>query len=153
MNRVKCSQSMKNNAYLPLLAITFMIVAGVMGDDFHQTKILKTSVSEPVWTAEQRSHWSFQQVKNPQLPVAKNAKWARNPIDAFILSQMEGLGFTPSEEASRQTLIRRATFDLTGLPPTPAEVEAFLADTRPDAYERLIDDLLNRKSYGERWAR
>jgi hypothetical protein len=153
MNRVQCSKSIKTNAVLPLLAITFMIVAGVMGDDFHQTKILKTSVSEPVWTAEQRSHWSFQLVKNPQLPVTKNMKWVRNPIDAFTLSQMEGLGFTPSEEASRQTLIRRATFDLTGLPPTPAEVEAFLADTRPDAYERLIDDLLNRKSYGERWAR
>ena len=79
--------------------------------------------------------------------------WVRNPIDAFILARLEREGIEPSPEADRVTLLRRLSFDLTGLPPTPEEVEAFLADNRPDAYERAVDRLLASPHYGERWAR
>src|SRR5262249_58545041 len=77
----------------------------------------------------------------------------RNPIDAFILQRLEHKGLSLSPEADRLTLLRRATFDLTGLPPEPAEVQSFLADGAPDAYERLIDRLLASPRYGERWGR
>ncbi|MBL8211437.1 MAG: PSD1 domain-containing protein [Bryobacterales bacterium] len=97
--------------------------------------------------------WSFQPVANPQPPVVKNSAWVRNPIDAFVLARLEKEGVTPSPEASKLTLLRRVTFDLTGLPPTPEQIRAFLADSRPDAYERLVDDLLRSPHYGERWAR
>lgn len=83
----------------------------------------------------------------------KNAAWVRNPIDAFILAKLESQGIAPSPEAPKLTLLRRVTLDLTGLPPTPEEVGAFLTDTRPDAYERVVDRLLQSRHYGERWAR
>jgi hypothetical protein len=89
----------------------------------------------------------------PDLPAVKDRTWIRNPIDAFILSEIEAAGLTPAPEAGRVALIRRLSFDLIGLPPTPEEVEAFVADTRPDAYERLVDRLLKSRHYGERWAR
>ena len=98
-------------------------------------------------------HWSFQPVKKPQPPAVKDAAWVRNEIDRFVLARLEKEGIRPSPEAPRATLIRRVSFDLTGLPPTPAEVRAFLADDRPDAYERLVDRLLASPHYGERWAR
>ena len=78
--------------------------------------------------------------------------WVRNPIDAFILARLEENGLRPAPEADRATLIRRLSFDLTGLPPTPEEVDAFLDDDSPDAYERLVDRLLASPQYGERWA-
>ena len=81
------------------------------------------------------------------------ADWSRNPIDRFILKALLDHGLTPAPEADKPTLIRRATFDLTGLPPTPEEVDAFLADKAPEAYERLIDRLLASPRYGQRWAR
>ena len=100
--------------------------------------------------AVKSSHWAF--VK-PVPPVVKDVKWARHPIDQFILMAQEKEGLKPSPEADRHVLIRRATLDLTGLPPTPAEVQQFVADESPDAYERLIDRLLASPHYGERWAR
>jgi hypothetical protein len=108
---------------------------------------------EPIWTAEQRQHWSFQPPRRPPLPQVKDQRWVRNPIDAFILRQIEEFGLTPAAEADRGTLIRRLRFDLTGLPPTPEEVDAFVADPLADAYERLVDRLLASPQYGERWAR
>jgi len=108
---------------------------------------------EPIWTKAQRSHWSFVPPKRPEVPAVQKRDWVRNPIDAFILSEMEAVGLAPAPEADRGTLIRRVTFDLTGLPPTPEEVDAFLKDDRPDAYERLVDGLLKGARYGERWAR
>jgi len=108
---------------------------------------------EPTWTTEQRGHWSFLPPKRPEVPAVKAAAWPRNPIDAFILRELEGLGLAPAPEAGRVTLIRRLRFDLTGLPPAPEEVDAFVADPRPDAYERLVDRLLDSPQYGERWAR
>ncbi len=97
--------------------------------------------------------WSAQPVHMPAIPGVGRPEWVRNPIDAFILHGLERHGMRPAPPASRRELIRRATFDLTGLPPTPEEVDAFLADARPDAYERLVDRLLASPRYGERWAR
>ena len=98
--------------------------------------------------------WSLQPVRLPPIPrPAGGTKWIRNPIDAFVLAKLEAKGLKPAPEADKRTLIRRVTFDLTGLPPTPQEIAAFLADTRPGAYERVIDRLLASPHYGERWAR
>jgi uncharacterized protein DUF1549/uncharacterized protein DUF1553/cytochrome c len=101
----------------------------------------------------QRSHWSLQPVRAPKLPVVKDTQWVRSPIDQFILAGLEKQGLKPSGPADRRTLIRRATFDLTGLPPTPEEVEAFLNDPSPDAWEKVVDRLLASPRYGERWGR
>ena len=108
---------------------------------------------EPRWSAKQKRHWAYVPPSRPAIPEVKNRGWVRNPIDGFILSAMESLDVTPAVEADRLTLIRRLTFDLTGLPPVPADVDAFLKDKRPDAYERLVDRLLESDPYGERWAR
>ena len=108
---------------------------------------------EPTWTPEQRRHWAFVPPTRPEAPAVANKGWARNPIDAFILRPIEDAGLAPSAEATRSTLIRRLRFDLTGLPPSPEEVEAFEADPSPDAYDRLVDRLLASPEYGERWAR
>ncbi|WP_309709968.1 DUF1553 domain-containing protein [Armatimonas sp.] len=97
--------------------------------------------------------WSLQPVGLPHTPTVKNTSWGRNPIDAFVLAKLEAKGLRPAPEADRRTLIRRVTFDLTGLPPTPQEIAAFLADKTPHAYERLVDRLLASPHYGERWAR
>jgi hypothetical protein len=98
-------------------------------------------------------HWSFRPVKKPGLPAVKLRTWARTPIDVFVLARLEAKGLTPAPQADRRTLIRRLSFDLLGLPPTPREVAAFEADRRPDAYERLVDRLLASPHYGERWGR
>ena len=105
------------------------------------------------FTAEQRSYWALQKVTRPALPAVHNPVWVRNPIDAFVVSQLEAKGLTPSPPADRVTLIRRVSLDLIGLPPTPEEVEAFLADRSPNAYENVVDRLLGSPNYGERWAR
>src|SRR5262249_6500502 len=104
-------------------------------------------------TEEERGYWAFQPIAQRPPPKVKAADRVRTPIDAFVLTRLEAKGLAFSPEADRRTLIRRATFDLLGLPPTPAEVEAFVADPRPDAYERLIDHLLASPQYGERWGR
>ncbi len=101
-----------------------------------------------------RRHWAYQPVKAPAIPRPKGAAaWGRNPVDAFVLAKLEAAGLKPAPPADRRTLLRRVTFDLTGLPPTPAETRAFLADTRPDAYERVVERLLASPACGERWAR
>ncbi len=102
---------------------------------------------------ERAKHWSFQPVRPGHPPEVKGKEWLRSPIDAFVLKALEARGLKPAPEADKQTLIRRITFDLTGLPPTPAEVEAFLQDRAPDAYERLVEHLLASPHYGERWGR
>jgi len=106
-------------------------------------------------TEKQRSFWSFQPLKAMTPPVldAKNAHWARTPIDRFILSGLHSAGLQPAPEADRRTLIRRATFDLTGLPPTNEEVTAFLNDKSGNAWEKVVDRLLASPRYGERWGR
>src|SRR5579864_628339 len=98
-------------------------------------------------------HWAFQPITRPPLPTVKHADWPRNPIDHFILARLEKEGLAPAPEADRGTLIRRLKFDLVGLPPSPEEVHDFLRDTRPDAYEQLVDRYLASPQFGERWAR
>jgi hypothetical protein len=97
--------------------------------------------------------WSFRPVERPAPPEVRNAAWPRTSIDRFILAKLESGGLAPAPEATRAELIRRATFDLTGLPPTPEEVAAFEDDGSPDAYDRLVDRLLSSPRHGERWAR
>ena len=99
------------------------------------------------------AHWSFQPVRRPQLPPVKQAAWIRNPIDRFVLAKLESENLAPAPEASRTTLLRRVSLDLTGLPPTPDETLAFLADDSPGAYARAVDRLLASEHYGEKWAR
>ncbi len=98
-------------------------------------------------------HWAFQRVVRPPVPAVAQRDWVRNPIDCFILARLEAAGMKPAAEAPRATLIRRLSLDLLGLPPSVDEIEAFLRDTRPDAYERLVDRLLASPHYGERWGR
>jgi mono/diheme cytochrome c family protein len=100
-----------------------------------------------------RSHWAFRPPVRPPIPSVRNPLWVRNPIDAFILARLEAEGISPSPPADKVTLIRRVYLDLIGLPPSPAEVDAFVADNRPDAYEQLVERLLSSPHYGERWAR
>lgn len=108
---------------------------------------------EYVPSPAQKSFWSFQPVKNPTPPKVKNTAWVKSPIDAFVLAKLEAKGLTPAPPADKRTLIRRATYDLTGLPPTPAEIAAFAADKSPDAFARVVDRLLASPRYGETWAR
>jgi hypothetical protein len=104
-------------------------------------------------TEEERKFWAFQKPVRPPVPRVRGAEKVRTPIDALVLARLESAGLTFSPEADRSTLLRRVCFDLIGLPPSPEEVTAFLADTRPDAYERVVDRLLASPHYGERWGR
>ncbi|MGP0067166.1 MAG: PSD1 and planctomycete cytochrome C domain-containing protein [Isosphaeraceae bacterium] len=113
-------------------------------------EILRRWVSQG---AKYESHWAFQRPTRPALPTVKDREWLRNPIDAYILSRLEREGLRPAPEADRTAMIRRVSLDLIGLPPTAEEVEAFVLDRSPAAYERLVDRLLASPHYGERWAR
>jgi len=114
-----------------------------------QIELLKRWVDEG---APWDEHWAFVTPKRPAIPQVANTGWVKNPIDAFILARLEKEGLKPSPEADRATLVRRVYLDLIGLPPTPAEVDAFLADESPDAYEKIIDRLLASPRYGEKMA-
>ncbi len=104
-------------------------------------------------TEDDRAFWSFRPPVSPQIPLVRQTALVRTPIDAFVLARLEAAGLSFNPEASRDVLLRRVCFDLTGLPPTPEQYDEFLADTRPDAYERLVVRLLASPRYGERWAR
>jgi len=103
--------------------------------------------------AEYEGHWAFEPVEDPKVPEIQNDDWSRNEIDQFILARLQANNLTPNEPASRRSLIRRAYYNLTGLPPTQEEVQAFEADDSPDAWEKLIDRLLASQRYGEKWGR
>ena len=105
------------------------------------------------WDNGRAPHWSFVKPQRPPVPALHNAAWARNPIDNFIGAKLDAEHIAPSAEADRHTLIRRLSLDLTGLPPSPAEVQEFVSDQRPDAYERAVDRLMASPHYGEKWAR
>ena len=104
-------------------------------------------------TEEKRRFWSFQPVKAVPVPAVQDESWPRTPVDRFILAGLEEKGLAHAPPAEKRTLIRRATFDLIGLPPTPSEIEEFLADDAPDAFARVVDRLLASPYYGERWGR
>ncbi len=117
------------------------IKAGALYDES-----MKTSVAAP-------DHWAFKVPKRPPTPVVRNKAWVRNPIDAFIAAEQEKRGLKPVPEADRRVLLRRVYLDLTGLPPTPEEMSAYLADRSANAYEKVVDKLLASPRYGERWGR
>ncbi|HZP00195.1 MAG TPA: PSD1 and planctomycete cytochrome C domain-containing protein [Terriglobia bacterium] len=108
--------------------------------------------ASPVAAGKPLKHWAYIKPIRPEVPKVKNAAWVRNPIDAFVLARLEREGLTPSPEADKETLLRRVSLDLIGLPPTIPEMDAFLADKSPDAYEKVVDRLLASPQYGERWA-
>ncbi len=124
-----------------------------MGAPWPKTTVLAAPAGEFRITDEQRRFWSFQPVKATEPPAVKDAAWNGSPIDRFILAKREAKGLTPVASADKRMLIRRATFDLTGLPPTPEEIDAFLADDSPRAFAKVVDRLLASPAYGERWGR
>jgi hypothetical protein len=103
-------------------------------------------------TAEERDHWAFRPPKRTVTPTVKDGGWVRNPIDAFILATLQANGLAPAPDAGRTTLLRRLSFDLTGLPPSPEEIDSFLSDGSAGAYEKVVDRLLASPQYGVRWA-
>ena len=137
----------------------------------HEIEVLTKWVSEGIpWTAvattastdrpaatptrkPAANNWSLRPVVRPVVPRVKQPDWCSNPIDAFILARLEAKGLHPNPPASQQELVRRVYYDITGLPPTPQEVDAFVNDPSPDAYEVLIDRLLDSPRYGEKWGR
>ena len=120
----------------------------VGNDDHHESPKFKNKIND-----ETRNYWAFRKITNPKLPKTSNATWSKNPIDAFILNKLDSAGLTPNDPASRQQLIRRAYYDLIGLPPTPAEVKAFQNDTSRDAWKKVITHLLSSPQYGVKWGR
>jgi hypothetical protein len=102
---------------------------------------------------EARRHWAFRPIRDVPPPAVKNTAWSRSPVDRFVLAKLEANGLSPAPPADRRTLLRCVTFDLVGLPPTPEEMDAFLADDSPDAFARVVDRLLASPHYGERWGR
>jgi hypothetical protein len=116
----------------------------------HEISLLRRWIAEG---AEYTGHWAFQPLSNDAPPEVKQTAWVRNDLDRFVLHKLEALGTHPAEEASKSVLLRRVCLDLTGIPPTPEETAAFLADTSPDAYEKTVERLLASPHYGERWGR
>jgi hypothetical protein len=105
------------------------------------------------WAASSKSHWAWQPLTRPSIPAVQDSAWTKTPIDNFILAKLEDKTLKPNPPADKRTLIRRATFDLIGLPPTTAEMDAFLKDDSPDAFAKVVDRLLASPHYGERWGR
>jgi len=124
-----------------------------MGAPWPEAKAAVKTSPVKVITPEQRAFWSFQPLNDPAIPAVKEKSWAKTNIDHFVLAKLEAKGMKPVEPADRRALIRRVTLDLTGLPPTPEEVDAFVSDKSPNAYEKVIDRLLASPRYGERWGR
>lgn len=114
--------------------------------------MLKRRNDGPLFTEQQQSFWAFQPVTPPPVP-ALDDEWIESPIDAFILARLQENGLRPSPRADRHTLLRRVTYDLTGLPPTPEEIEQFITDQSPDAWEKVVDRLLSSPACGEKWGR
>ena len=103
------------------------------------------------YTPEDRGRWAYQPPKRPEVPKVENTAWVKTPVDAFVLARLEKEGLTPAKPADRATLLRRVTFDLTGLPPSPEEIDAFVKDPSPNAYANVVERLLASPHYGERW--
>jgi Protein of unknown function (DUF1553)/Protein of unknown function (DUF1549) len=131
------------------LAAFLVVVAGVMAGD--EPSASQDVAAPEKFSHEQRDHWAYQPARRVDPPAVKEAGWVKNPIDRFILAEVEKLGMTHAPEADRVAQIRRVTYDLTGLPPSPDDVSDFVNDRRPNAYERLVDRLLASPQYGQRW--
>ena len=141
------------------IALIACCTAAALGMTIDRTTSLSVppgaaSITGDAWDWQKpQQFWSFKPIMRPSVPEVRGLAWARNPIDKFVLARLQKEGIQPAPEADRLTLLRRATFDLTGLPPTPQEIRAYLADHSGDAYEKVIDRLLASPHYGERWGR
>ena len=113
----------------------------------------EATAAQKKWVDPNKKHWAWQPLSKPAVPEVKGDAWGKTPVDNFILAKLESKSLTPNPIADKRTLIRRATFDLVGLPPTPEEVEAFVKDESPDAFAKVVDRLLASPHYGERWGR
>ncbi len=133
--------------------LTEWVKLGAPWPDDTTAVVPTTKATERAFTADEKAFWAFQPVRMQEPPAVKNAGWVRNPIDRFILAKVEAAGLKPTAEADKLTLIRRLSFDLTGLPPTSAEVDAFFKDTSPEAYSKVVERLLASPGYGEKWGR
>jgi hypothetical protein len=111
------------------------------------------TVAQKAWADSSKTHWAWQRLTKPSIPAVQDVAWIKSPIDNFVLAKLEEKGLKPNPPADKRTLIRRATFDLIGLPPTVAEVDAFLKDDSPDSFAKVVDRLLASPHYGERWGR
>ena len=135
---------------LPDSTIADFVQWGELGFPDPRTESLVDNPADHL--AEARQHWSFQAIAKPRPPTNRNDVWEQTAVDSFILSKLEERDWQPSSAATREELIRRVSFDLTGLPPSPDAITEFVVDSRPDAYARLVDQLLASPQYGERWA-
>lgn len=133
--------------------IATWVKRGAPAPDEPKTETRPTPTANTLLEKKRRNHWAWQPIRKVQPPTVKRKAWARNPIDSFILAKLEAKGLSPVGYADRRTLIRRAYYDLVGLPPSPEEVEAFQKDKSPKAWETVIDTLLASPHYGERWGR
>ena len=134
------------SCFLILTAATLCPVHPLFSDSDETVKSSRGPADSPV-------HWAFSPIQTVQTPSVNTPSWIRNEIDSFILANLEKQGVVPSPEADRATLIRRVYLDLTGLPPEPDDVDSFVNDQHPDAFEKLVDQLLASPRYGERWSR
>jgi hypothetical protein len=139
---------------LPPEAIAALTTWVKMGAPWPDTPAgVASQTTDAAIAAARKNHWAFRPVGRPAVPPVKDSGWARTDVDRFVLAKLEAHGLRPAPAADRRTLIRRVTFDLLGLPPTPAEVEGFVHDPGPGAFERLVERLLASPAYGERWGR
>jgi hypothetical protein len=144
----------KSSSCTRAVLTTGLLLLGVLIGPLCAEPQLSAAQSVPAYDWQKwKQFWSFRPVLKPGVPAVKDAKWIRNPIDTFILARLEAQGMHPAPEADKAALLRRVTFDLTGLPPTVPELRAFLADNSPDAYEKQVDRLLASPHYGEKWGR
>ncbi|HLK59709.1 MAG TPA: DUF1549 domain-containing protein, partial [Chthonomonadaceae bacterium] len=125
----------------------------MMGAPWGSNSSALPSPAAPFDIASRKQHWAWQPLKPATPPHVKNSAWVKTPVDAFVLAKLEANHLMPTPPADKRTLLRRVTYDLIGLPPTPAEMDAFLADNSPNAYEKVVERLLASPHYGERWAR
>ena len=133
--------------------LTAWVKASAVWPDHPVKAASPAKTGQYVITPEQRVFWAFQPVRKPLISKVRNQKWPKNPLDNFILAKLEENGLQPVNQADKRVLIRRATFDLIGLPPAPEEVDAFLSDSSPDAFAKVVERLLASPHYGERWGR
>ncbi|WP_406695516.1 PSD1 and planctomycete cytochrome C domain-containing protein [Singulisphaera sp. Ch08] len=138
-----------------IFALTKWVKAGALWPETRSESAAEapTVATAAVISEQDRAFWSFRPITSPPTPPVKDSSWARSSIDDFVLNKLDSAGLKPVAPADKRTLIRRATFDLIGLPPTVAEVEAFLRDESPEAFARVVDRLLASPHYGERWGR
>jgi len=136
-----------------IAVLTKWVMDGVAMPEGGEQNVPKPHVKAGVVTEEAKRYWAYQPIRKPALPTVQNKAWAKSPIDVFVLAKLESNGLSPVSAAEKVTLVRRAYYDLLGLPPTPEQVDGFVNDRSPNAWEKLLDSLLASPHYGEKWGR